>query len=165
MTELTDLQFIGNRHTIENIEKVICSFETIEQLIQEIDKDGGIYGKIMALEQEIKKLKDEWLEERDMIIQVARCGVIEEIQKHINAHRSSCAGCQPSLGSLSKDDQDLLELIRRESESVARTTILNMMSNVQIKITENGPWSNLTTVSNPYSGCYTSCYTNSNGSS
>ena len=155
MTELTDLQFIGNRHTIENIEKVICSFETIEQLIQEIDKDGGIYGKIMTLEQEIKKLKDEWLEERDIIVQVARCGVIEEIQKHINAHRSSCAGCQPSLVNLSRDDQDLIELIRRESECTARNTVLNMMSNVQIKVAENGPWSNLTTVSNPYSGCYT----------
>lgn len=124
LVQLADLQFVGYRDVLEDIQKALCSCASLKEVKQEMEPYGGLLGKILDLENKIEclKAKTDSLE----------TNTYNMIHSVIAEHEAKCKfEHQPSS---SVDNEFLTNLTQHELRNFVETIINNRLQKMQLHI-------------------------------
>lgn len=108
---------------MQNIEELLCPFKPVEEIKEEWSYDGGIAGKIIALESKIKDLEDMI---SDLDIQLHK-----DIREEVKIHEENTPH---STQHLTTDEQFMIPLIRNEARNVAEAVVFDKLRTLRFKI-------------------------------
>lgn len=121
MTQLADLQFVGNRKAIEDLEQALCTFQPITKVRDDLKDQGGLVGKLMFLEEKIDRLSEQVDKYEQLMYDIAR-SVVQE-HEETTTHGSI---------RLTTDEQFMIPLIRNEAKYIAESVLKAKLNNLHI---------------------------------
>lgn len=110
MVQLADLQFVGNKETLEDLEQALCTFQSIKEVREGLHYYGGIVGKLQSLEEKLEHVSQKVDKSEQDMYRIAH----DVVQEHME--KTSHAAC-----NVSTDEQFMIPLIRNEAKDVAET--------------------------------------------
>lgn len=124
MAQLADLQFVGYRDVLEDIQKTLCSCASLKEVKQEMEPYGGLLGKIVDLENKIEFLKAK--------IDSLETNTYDMIHSVIAEHEAKCKFKHQSSSSV--DNEFLTNLTQHELRNFVETIINNRLQQMKLHI-------------------------------
>jgi len=122
LAQLADVQFFGNRHTLDDIKNILCDFKSLKELRIDMEPYGGIMGRLFVLEQKIDRLEEQVKEQDIKMFDAARTVVRE----HEENSRHNIA--LPAA----TDEQYMIPLIRHEAQNIAEQVVNCKLRNLHL---------------------------------
>lgn len=121
MVQLADLQFVGNREILEDLEQALCTFQPVKKVKEGFYNYGGIVGKLQSLEEKLEHVSQKVDKSEQDMYRIAH----DAIQEHMeNTSHTAC--------NVSTDEQFMITLIRHEAKDVAEEVLAARLSNLRV---------------------------------
>lgn len=122
MTQLTDLQFVGNRDSLKDIEQTLCTYMTIKEVRNDLKDEGGIIGKLQRIEDAVKYLGERINTLEQNMYEIAHTAVQEHTEAVDHGY----------VQGMIKDEKFLLSLIQNEIKYTVESIIDAKLNNLRI---------------------------------
>lgn len=121
MAQLADLQFVGNKEALEDLEQALCTYQSIKAVREGFHYYGGIVGKLQSLEEKLDHVSQKVDKIEQDMYRIAH----DVVQEHME--KTSHAAC-----NVSTDEQFMIPLIRHEAKDVAEAVFAARLNNLHI---------------------------------